>query len=84
MDTRLRRVRPHDQRWFMVLKVCFFDKPKKVRLGDSGEIESIGSGDIPMIVEIEGQERQIVLKNVLLVPDIRRKLISIGAATSKS
>lgn len=57
-------------------------EPKEVRMGDSGKTLCVGTGQVKLIAVVNGQRRPLVLKNVLYVPGIRRKLISIGAATS--
>ena len=60
-----------------------FQTPRKVKLGDYNETEAIGFGDIRMVAELKGSRDQFILKKVLYVPGIRRKLISLGSATSK-
>lgn len=57
--------------------------PKKVRFGNFEEADGIAVGDIVLISNINGNEKRVLMKNVLYVPDIRRKLISISAATEK-
>lgn len=60
-----------------------FDVKKRVRLGDNNFVEALGSGDVEVVSKVGNAERKFLLKNVLYVPGLRRKLISIGAAVSK-
>lgn len=58
------------------------DPPKNVRFGDSSVGEGIGVGDIMAESQIGGgKNRMVILRNVLYVPKVRRKLVSINAAT---
>lgn len=59
-----------------------FKNPRSVKLGDFGETEIEGIGDICMVADLGNSEKAFLQKNVLFVPQIRRKLISIGSATS--
>lgn len=61
-----------------------FDVPRIVKLGDVGEIESLGVGELLMASKLNGREKLFKMSKVLLVPKLRRKLISIGSATSKN
>lgn len=58
------------------------NEPKEVRLGDSGMTLGVGRGDVRLLAIVDDEHVPIVLRDVLHVPKIRRKLISIGMATS--
>lgn len=60
----------------------FFEQPRKIRLGDSGSVQGLGVGTVELVAMNESGEKLVRLERVLFVPGIRRKLISIGAATA--
>ena len=57
---------------------------RKVRMGDFGSVDCVGMGDCELRTTDELGERPLVLRNVLHVPAMRRKLISVGAAAANS
>lgn len=60
------------------------DNPKVIRYGNSGYGYGIGIGDIDAQAALEdGKKKHIVIKNVLHVPGLRRKLISVSAVTNR-
>lgn len=56
--------------------------PKFVRFGNAQIARVVGVGQVEGVTKIHAIERRITLKNVLHIPDMRRKLISISATTS--
>lgn len=58
------------------------NSPKMVRYGDGHQGEGIGVGDIEVVAQLGGnQTRKVLITNVLYVPMIKRKLISLSAVT---
>jgi len=57
------------------------ETPRTVLLANQQKGYGIGLGEIKLVVKIDGQDKILKLKNVLHVPEIKRRLISIGAAT---
>lgn len=54
---------------------------RKIRYGNFNEGKGIGIGDIPVQVKSGSKTKNLILKNVLYVPDMRRKLLSVSAIT---
>lgn len=59
------------------------DRPRHVLFGDKNQGSGIGIGDIKLTTLIGEQCTSLTIKNVLHVPQLRRKLISVSAATDK-
>lgn len=59
------------------------DVPKKVLFGNDGHGYGVGLGDIQVTSTVNGVKHSLVLRDVLYVPEVRRKLLSLSAATSK-
>lgn len=55
--------------------------PKQVRFGDCHFGQGIGVGDIKMVTKVDGKDKELIMNNVLHVPELRRKLLSLSAAT---
>lgn len=56
--------------------------PKQVRFGDEHQGSGLGVGDIQVEVLLDkGKTRNLTLRNVLHVPELRRNLLSVSAAT---
>jgi hypothetical protein len=55
-----------------------FDKPTEVKLGGSRALSAQGSGTVQLSVMNNGRASTIILNDVLLVPKLRRNLISVG------
>ena len=60
-----------------------FSSPVAINLADNSAIYAHGSGDAQLIVIDGNISRNIVLNNVLYVPDIKKKLVSIPAIIKK-
>lgn len=59
------------------------DSPRVIRYGNSGYGYGIGIGDIKAQATLEGgKTKQLVIKDVLHVPGLRRKLFSVSASTN--
>lgn len=59
-----------------------FDSPGPVKFGGTMREECLGRGDIPLIAKVDGGYKHLLLRGVLYVPNMRRKLISIGKTIS--
>lgn len=58
------------------------ENPKTVRFGDNHQGTGLGVGEIDVISELDnGISKKLTLKNVLYVPEVRRQLFSVSAAT---
>jgi len=57
------------------------ETPRTVLLANQQKGYGIGLGEIKLVVKIDGRDKILKLKNVLHVPEIKRRLISIGAAS---
>jgi len=55
-----------------------------VRIGDNHVIDALGRGKIDVIATINDKKVQHKLCNVLFVPDLRKNLLSIGAAADNN
>lgn len=54
-----------------------------VSLGNGGHCKVTGSGTVMIDRLVDGEWEQAQIENVLLVPDIKRNLFSVGACTKK-
>lgn len=64
------------------VKYHLLDEPIMVRFGNNHEEKAIGKGDILVRAVIsEGVVKPLLIKNALHIPRIKRKLISVSAAT---
>lgn len=62
--------------------LTYFDSPRLVKLGDFNALKAIGIGNVNVLSNVENVKKNVELTNVLFVPGLRRKVISIGAATA--
>ena len=61
----------YDKTWFKTYTI--FDEKKKIMLGDSHTIEVVGIGEVLLKFT---SKREVTLKDVFHVPDIRKNLVS--------
>lgn len=66
-----------------MLKYKTLSPPEKVRFGNNNYGYSVGMGEIHITSRTPAGERDLVLTGVLHVPELGRKLISIGAAAER-
>ena len=59
-----------------------FDVPGKINLADESVVSSYGSGEVKLKL-FDGSKPVIIVFNVLYVPQLRRKLLSITSMTNK-
>ena len=60
------------------------DPPRLVRFGNHQYAQGVGIGDIPVRASLsDGRQKELILKEVLHVPKIRRKLVSVSSITDK-
>lgn len=59
------------------------DEPKTVRFGNNQFGEGLGVGDILVQSNVEGLMRMVILKQVLFIPSLTRKLLSVSSATER-
>lgn len=59
------------------------DTPKPVRFGNNNQGTGIGVGDIKVLSKVGEREHIVTLKDVLHVAELRRKLVSVSAITSR-
>ncbi|KIJ10956.1 hypothetical protein PAXINDRAFT_41637, partial [Paxillus involutus ATCC 200175] len=56
--------------------------PRPVTLGDNSNTMAIGIGTVPLISQTSGTNYEIILSNVLLIPEFRISLISVNRLAS--
>jgi len=66
---------PH-RSWFRTYQPLH--PPCLVTLGDNSEAHAIGIGTVPLLSHVSGQIFEIILSNVLLIPEFRISLISVN------
>lgn len=60
------------------------ETPKIIRYGNNANGYGIGVGDIQVLATLnDGEKKLLVVKDVLHIPDIRRKLFSVSASTKR-
>lgn len=52
-----------------------------VKIGDGRTLHAIGIGNVKIIARINKKKVQLILKNTLFVPYLKRNLFSFGVAT---
>ena len=66
--------------WFRTYQPL--DPPHPVTLGDNSDAMAIGIGTVPLISHVSGTTYEIILSNVLLIPEFQISLISVNCLAS--
>ena len=66
--------------WFRTYQPL--DPPRPVTLGDNSDAMTIGIGTVPLISHVSGTTYEIILSNVLLIPEFQISLISVNCLAS--
>ncbi|GLV46384.1 hypothetical protein CBL_20727, partial [Carabus blaptoides fortunei] len=69
--------------WFEQDTFTYFEKPRKVKVGNNDFIEALGEGNIEIKAFNGATWKSATIKKVLYVPDIANNLFSEGAALDK-
>lgn len=67
------------QEWFESIT----EIDRSVKIGDGSLLKATGVGDIYVLVNVNSKWTPTVLKNVMLVPELKINLFSVGAALEK-
>ena len=70
---------PHHS-WFWTYQPL--DPPHPVTLGDNSDAMAIGVRTVPLISHVSGTTYEIILSNVLLIPEFQISLISVNCLSS--
>ena len=60
-----------------------FKAPRKVKLAADSTVDSYGKGQVRLSISSEDEKVNLVLKEVLFVPDLQNKLFSLPTATGQ-
>jgi hypothetical protein len=81
MDSGASRTMCSNQKWFQQYSPLTKDIP--VILGDNSAIQGVGQGHVHVRMRAGNEWNEVILQNVLYVPDLHGNLLSISHLTSR-
>ncbi|KAG1724168.1 hypothetical protein EDB19DRAFT_1575340, partial [Suillus lakei] len=67
---------PH-RTWFIEFTYRKLHKPVLIHLGDDSTIKAVGVGSVQCVQHLQGEQRHLIIKDVLYAPDLAVTLLSV-------